>query len=375
MTEGNETTWSEFSTASGHRKTHQCRKNAPPENGRFTLLAGNSSADSPQLPIPRHLSLTTLFLSLRRPEKRIPVVSFLLVSLPLLLAGRPRISGGSEMSSFGCCLSSPTTQQQHSEHGLASTVHWCYHLGDPILWRFEGQSSSGANNMYLEDFDLIINDIECVNQKMKGIEVQEQRNKMKAYGMGDDILETEVNNDDDTWDENTYNHGQSCNAEEDIGGASKQRSDYLESPRGSEGRVLMHLKVETTVKVGRNEEPISHWTLLMAFKVSLSKALSSFYPFARRVNGDVSVDCNDAKIFFYPPIIFFYNANPNSFDLPFELSPSIYPPIIFFYNANPNAGIAFGACSSHKIGVVLSNFGSRFQYRIFISTNRVLELR
>ena len=36
--------------------------------------------------------------------------------------------------------------------------------------------------------------------------------------MGDDIKGTEGDNDDEnTWEENTFDHGQSCNVEEGIG--------------------------------------------------------------------------------------------------------------------------------------------------------------
>ncbi|KAL4576993.1 hypothetical protein LXL04_013094 [Taraxacum kok-saghyz] len=44
----------------------------------------------------------------------------------------------------------------------------------------EGQRSSGANNLYFEDFDMSLNDTACSNQKMKGFELQEQRKKRKC---------------------------------------------------------------------------------------------------------------------------------------------------------------------------------------------------
>ncbi|KAL4580002.1 hypothetical protein LXL04_016174 [Taraxacum kok-saghyz] len=44
----------------------------------------------------------------------------------------------------------------------------------------EGQSSSDANNVYFEDFDMSLKDSACSNQKMKGCELQEQRKKRKC---------------------------------------------------------------------------------------------------------------------------------------------------------------------------------------------------
>ncbi|KAL4590491.1 hypothetical protein LXL04_003421 [Taraxacum kok-saghyz] len=44
----------------------------------------------------------------------------------------------------------------------------------------EGQSSSGANNVYFEDFDMSLKDSACSYQKMKGCELQEQRKKRKC---------------------------------------------------------------------------------------------------------------------------------------------------------------------------------------------------
>ncbi|KAL4568160.1 hypothetical protein LXL04_023766 [Taraxacum kok-saghyz] len=94
---------------------------------------------------------------------------------------------------------------------------------------FQGQSSSGANNVYFEDFDMSLKDSACSNQKMKGFELQEQRKKRKCkicqrivdhdtYGMDDDFDGNEGDNDDENiLDENTFEHGQSCNVEECTG--------------------------------------------------------------------------------------------------------------------------------------------------------------
>lgn len=62
----------------------------------------------------------------------------------------------------------------------------------------KGQSSSGANNVYFEDFDMSLKD--------------------SAYGMDDDFDGNEGDNDDESiLDENTFEHGQSCNVEEGTG--------------------------------------------------------------------------------------------------------------------------------------------------------------
>ncbi|KAL4592322.1 hypothetical protein LXL04_005313 [Taraxacum kok-saghyz] len=101
-------------------------------------------------------------------------------------------------------------------------------------------------------------------------------------------------------------------------------------------------------------------------KVSLSKALSSFHPYAGRVNGDVSVDCNDAGIPYSEATV-----DGSLSDLLKEYDLSLMKQFVPLTEESVNldhtipllvqvsvfkcGGIAIGACSSHKIGDA-SNF-------------------
>ncbi|KAL8255919.1 hypothetical protein R6Q59_030986 [Mikania micrantha] len=99
---------------------------------------------------------------------------------------------------------------------------------------------------------------------------------------------------------------------------------------------------------------------------SLSRVLSSFYPYAGRVNEDVFVECNDAGIPYSEAIVDCslsdilksYDLNLMSRFVPLteesiEFDHTI--PLLVQVNMFKCGGIAIGACSSHKIGDA-SNF-------------------
>ncbi|KAM0024458.1 putative vinorine synthase [Helianthus debilis subsp. tardiflorus] len=96
-------------------------------------------------------------------------------------------------------------------------------------------------------------------------------------------------------------------------------------------------------------------------KTSLSRALSSFYPYAGRVNGDVFVECNDAGIPYseaavdcsLADVLKEYDLSLMSQFVPLtEESVTFDPtiPLLVQVTLFKCGGIAIGVCSSHKVG-------------------------
>ncbi|KAI3716704.1 hypothetical protein L1987_67765 [Smallanthus sonchifolius] len=110
-------------------------------------------------------------------------------------------------------------------------------------------------------------------------------------------------------------------------------------------------------------KPDSNLTPLL--KTSLSRVLSSFYPYAGRVNGDVFIDCNDAGIPYFEAVVDCSLSDVLKEDL--SLMSQFVPlteesvildhtiPLLVQVSLFKCGGIAIGACSSHKIGDA-SNF-------------------
>ncbi|PWA62159.1 Chloramphenicol acetyltransferase-like domain-containing protein [Artemisia annua] len=101
-------------------------------------------------------------------------------------------------------------------------------------------------------------------------------------------------------------------------------------------------------------------------KSSLSRVLSSFYPYAGRINGDVLIDCNDAGIP-YSEAIVDCSLSEVLKECDLSLMKQFVPlteesvnldhtiPLLVQVSLFKCGGIAIGACSSHKIGDA-SNF-------------------
>ncbi|CAI9264072.1 unnamed protein product [Lactuca saligna] len=115
-------------------------------------------------------------------------------------------------------------------------------------------------------------------------------------------------------------------------------------------------------------DPKPNSNLAPRLKTSLSRVLSSFYPYAGRVNGDVFVDCNDAGIPYSEAtvdcslsyVLQQYDLNLMKQFVPLteeSENPDHTIPLLVQVNYFKCGGIAIGACSSHKIGDA-SNFFS-----------------
>ncbi|KAI3706828.1 hypothetical protein L6452_24820 [Arctium lappa] len=106
-------------------------------------------------------------------------------------------------------------------------------------------------------------------------------------------------------------------------------------------------------------KPDSNLTLRL--KTSLSRVLASFYPYAGRINGDAFVDCNDDGIPYSEAIVDCSlsdvlkecDLNLMSQFVPLteeSVNPDHTIPLLVQVSLFKCGGIAIGACSSHKIG-------------------------
>ncbi|XWS63794.1 hypothetical protein CRYUN_Cryun06bG0132500 [Craigia yunnanensis] len=104
--------------------------------------------------------------------------------------------------------------------------------------------------------------------------------------------------------------------------------------------------------------------ILDHLKLSVSKALTYFYPLAGRIKNNLFVDCNDEGILFKEAQVksrlsdFLQSSVPKELNkmFPFALDDATELPMGIQFNTFDCGGIGIGLCISHKIGDGLSYF-------------------